>query len=674
MRVGKETQNAALEAYWAALQQDPDAVPSAALDPGLARTARRLTALIPPMPEGPFVEQLGLRLQAQAATVRGDSVPRPMEAARPGSLDRHTLRGRTLRLAAAALVAVGLVALLVLAARPPAVSAQAILRQAQAAASSPAAGGVQTFVLRESWHAWRRAPEGTQQIVSEYQIWYEGPKRWRSEWQQRVLQPDGTELSRSDTLVVSDGQDLWHYDRQRNLVTINGLSGQDARVGISPFGQGVEDLSALLDQASTCYDAQVRRSATVAGREAYVIDLGPSLCPSTSAPEMNGRRVIWVDKETYFVLRQEQYSVEGDTLLKLGEVIEVQYNVPVDPSLLEWAPPDGARVLDGRPRAVPTVPPTTPAPNASPVGAGAIDPRQEALVAALEPLARAADFPLFVPDHIPEGLAPRLPRLQPVGEAAGSQLWLEYALVGEVELDTAPALRIVELPAIYESARSWTLGGIPIRVPEGKAWVRLGTQDLIKGNIETVVIALRDGTLVALTSSAVPPEELWALAARLQPVPGSHAPLQEPVAPAGEAWPTEPPPVDAIPTLTPMPTPSFAVLQPTWLPEPMEVRMQVEGEIVLLGFVPEGHDGTTGILTLREVPLRLIGEGGASDPQASQQVIGGQAVTVIRRGDGCVTYTWDMDGLRLTLSNFYLAAGELAYSCEEMERIVASVR
>jgi len=78
MRAGKEMQSSALEGYWAALQQDPDAVPSATLDPGLARTARRLTALIPPMPEGPFVEQLGLRLQAQAATGPGDSVPRPM--------------------------------------------------------------------------------------------------------------------------------------------------------------------------------------------------------------------------------------------------------------------------------------------------------------------------------------------------------------------------------------------------------------------------------------------------------------------------------------------------------------------------------------------------------------------------------------------------------------------
>ncbi len=123
-----------------------------------------------------------------------------------------------------------------------------------------------------------------------------------------------------------------------------------------------------------------------------------------------------------------------------------------------------------------------------------------------------------------------------------------------------------------------------------------------------------------------------------------------------------------------MPTPAFTVLRPSWLPEPMTVREQVNGDIVLLGFDPQPDDGGGALLTLREVPLRIISEGGSADPQATQERIGDHDVTVVHRGQSCITYTWDAGDLPLTLSNPYVSTGEARYACEEMWLIVESVR
>ena len=136
----------------------------------------------------------------------------------------------------------------------------------------------------------------------------------------------------------------------------------------------------------------------------------------------------------------------------------------------------------------------------------------------------------------------------------------------------------------------------------------------------------------------------------------------------------QPEPVPALPTPTPMPTPPFAVQRPTWLPEEMEVKEQFDGSMVSVGFVPTTGNSQAA-LTLTQTPVTGSDDAPIVDPQASQESIGGHDVTVIRRGaDNCVTYTWLTDGLRLTLTNVYDPPGELKYSCEQMQQIVAGIR
>lgn len=77
----------------------------------------------------------------------------------------------------------------------------------------------------------------------------------------------------------------------------------------------------------------------------YVVDLGPTLRPSAaSAPEANGRELIWVDKNTFFVLKHGTVQHAGrPTAAARDEVTEVQYNPTLDAALFTFIPPAAAR-------------------------------------------------------------------------------------------------------------------------------------------------------------------------------------------------------------------------------------------------------------------------------------------------------------------------------------------
>lgn len=500
-----------LEAYWTDLERDPAAAPPAGLDADLAQTAQRLVSrLRPPEPGTAFVAQLGRQLKAQAAEMSRPANPAPVHSPCWLQWLRRLVRlASPIRLAAAVAVVAAVIAASLAITRPQPVNAQVIIQKAQAAVTSPAAGGVRSFVLTEV-SRYRLINErldtgggdaAGEQIISETRRWYRAPDRYRSETEQRALQPDGTEVRRFSLLHLNDGRDVWLYypDEQRAVVNRPSPGTGVVSPEVSPFGQGVSDLNALLQEASTCYEPTVTGNATVAGRSTYVIDLGATRCLAGPGGT-GGRRVIWVDQETFFVLKQELYSVEGERLIWQSEVTSVRYNAPADEALFTFTPPPGTDVLDGRNKALPTLPTSTPAP--------------------------------------------------------------------------------------------------------------------------------------------------------------------------------------ALPPPTPMPTPTFRVLRPTWLPEPMTVHQEMEGNTFTLGFEPQTDADLQGWLTLRQTPLELtsgdtrpaIGRGIVTNLQVTTDEIGGHTVTVTYAGEGCIIYTWDAAGLRLSLSNVYDLQGQPRYTCEQMRRIVESVR
>jgi hypothetical protein len=144
---------------------------------------------------------------------------------------------------------------------------------------------------------------------------------------------------------------------------------------------------------------------------------------------------------------------------------------------------------------------------------------------------------------------------------------------------------------------------------------------------------------------------------------------------------TEAPP--ARPTPTPVPAPGFAILRPTWLPEPMTVREQVvpnrngPGSGVKLTFDPRPGDKPHALLTLEEFPVAPDRPAPVLGPQAGREQIGGREVTIGRRGEGCVTASWVQGEVALVLTNPYDPPGPpgaVRYSCDQVRRIIESVR
>jgi outer membrane lipoprotein-sorting protein len=107
-------------------------------------------------------------------------------------------------------------------------------------------------------------------------------------------------------------------------------------------------LSSSESNLLSCYDPELEGSATVAGRAVWVIDLGQAsgCLPATVGGEPIGGVRVWVDKETYFVLKTELYEVPEQTVLFSAEVLEIEFNVPLDADLFTFTPPPGATIQE----------------------------------------------------------------------------------------------------------------------------------------------------------------------------------------------------------------------------------------------------------------------------------------------------------------------------------------
>ena len=766
-----------LETYWTALAQDATATPPEELDAELTATVQRLERrLHPPEPGDTFAVQLQHQLEAQtAAPVRRRNVPSTTLA------HRWSLAG----LAIAVVLVIALVSFYLWMGRPQPVSAQEIVQRAQASVRSPTDAGVQSFVLTQTQRAVPTSRlkaesglKGDEVILSETRRWYQAPNRWRNEFQQAIVTPDSKEVSHSTFVLVSDGTDVWQYHSDGNNVIVNRLEpDMNGKDQISLFGRDIGDLNALFQQASTCFDPKVTGSAIMAGRAAYVIDLGPTKCPSASAAEMNGRQVIWVDKETFFVLKQELHSMDGDQIIMTNEVTQIQYNVPIDPVQFTFTPPAGSTIADNRPKPAPTT-----------------DQFQQQLAQ----LAKQVEFPIFVPTYLPPGLAPRQPKIDPVMD---SLVAISYFPIDEPDKDSTASrmkgLTIQEQRATNSLVAQWTDSADPMAIAGNKGWLRRGVRNADGTGSDSAALVLRDGVLISVSSFTIAPEELVKVAASLQPVPGSHAPLPNPTPPtlaelrqrvafpifvpafvpagltperpiSGESpnetvrinyhnadgaivltllngpigccldadprkggtaiklfngtsahfmhiepqyggpilwWQkdgayvaisgpnmtqdelakiaasmsktadlgkVEEPP--ARPTPTPLPPLQYKILRPAWLPEPMTVREQRDGDVFTLGFDPRPNDAPHSVLMLTEMPKDMISRGGSPDPQASQETIGGYDVTIVRRGQNCITLEWQVGELALTLTNPYDPPGHPRYSCDQLRKIVESIR
>lgn len=342
-----------LRAYWTAASRDPDAPPPDALDPDLGRLARELERhLRPPAPDDAFVAGLGQRLAWQAA---GTHAHRGAPARRlpwPPRTGRHRL---LMGLATAAVLVLLAGAVQLWAGRGQAVSAQDVIRRAEAAATEPRR--FRTFVVTETAEVRAAATAGSDERVrSEISRWYEAPGRWRREVVSTVVGADGQALSRGGLTSVSDGTTVWIHRLRDNVVLARPAGSLAASDALGPFPEVTGGLSALLARAGACYTPRLLGGDAVAGRAAYVVELGRSRCTPAAAagePDAAGAEpvewTIWVDRETFLILKSVQ-QMDGE-VVATSTVTSVQYDVPVEPARFAFTAPPGAKIRDAAPPA-----------------------------------------------------------------------------------------------------------------------------------------------------------------------------------------------------------------------------------------------------------------------------------------------------------------------------------
>lgn len=754
-----------LDRYLIELEANPAAPPPPGLDPQLVETWRKMSRhLADPQAldsasTAEFNAELRARLDRRAAGLaRTRTTPttgaRTSPPARRSSFSRWSFAG-----VAVALV-IALVGLAILATRPPGVSAQELLGKARSAASDLASVGVTSFEMTQTSFAMVVDDPNTPPVRTtrgETKTWYAGPSRWRIE-----SHSETTNQPPLETITVSDGEAQWDYDVAENTVNINAADPHS-------FPSPILSLDLLQQDMSNCYDPRVVGEEPIAGRPAYKVELGPARCRSASAPDLNGPHTLWIDQETFFVLKSEIRAVNGDRVTTSLEVTAVRYNIDLPADRFTFVPPPDARINDARPK---------PAPGAAEYASQLAD------------LAARAPFPVFAPTSLPDGFVPRAPVYNEIEQQ------VELAFVPREDVSNNPpaelkGILIVEKLASYELVRNRTGGAEPFDLDGIQAWVRRGNFDQTTGGSNSAVLLVRDGTLVSVSSFTIGAEQLTATARSLRGVPGGHAPLPNPTAPTlaeiratadypfsvptylpegltpapptshqveyyradgslalivqnsrqgeggmeqeprfkgetiklsngqeihelgfdpgimilwwnrdggyvaleghglprdemlkiaasmsstAELGDTREPP--APPTPTPVPGPSFTILKPSWLPEELTVtETNVPGPQSTTGveihFDPRPGTSPHDVLTLIEMPGR--GEE-IIDPQAVKKEIGGRTVTIVMRGDACISYWWTQGEVSLTLTNAYDPPGQPRYSCDQMDRIVESIR
>ncbi len=252
--------------------------------------------------------------------------------------------------------------------------------------------GVQTYHLRTESDSYFPAqfngdtpvPGAMIHSTSVIERWVSLPNRWRADvrFASQPFIPGTDQVSGS----VSDGTTEWSYNEAGSgydvaigalrpdvtppaLSTIPlpagdlqpgqavGVAGNDQRPGESPMRH------AFL----SCYqDATITGTATIAGRQAYMIDLGPDSCPpgyrlisggtpipmATLPPTQQGRHTLWVDTQLYVVLKLELFNGDG-SLQSRSAVTAFAVNQHIPDGVFIFAPPPevtSPQVTDRRPQ------------------------------------------------------------------------------------------------------------------------------------------------------------------------------------------------------------------------------------------------------------------------------------------------------------------------------------
>ena len=156
--------------------------------------------------------------------------------------------------------------------------------------------------------------------------------------------------------TASDGHRMWLEDPSARTVTVY----PPDPAGTWPATEGTlkqftvgPTLPDLLQNNFHCLSPIRHTDSHIAGRPVYVLEFGQDECqlpPSQPSQSrlLDGRVKFWIDKETHFALREDQYEFgRPNQLILRWYVTAIRYNVKFDPALFRLTIPSGYRLVHG---------------------------------------------------------------------------------------------------------------------------------------------------------------------------------------------------------------------------------------------------------------------------------------------------------------------------------------
>lgn len=177
-------------------------------------------------------------------------------------------------------------------------------------------------------------------------VYFRGPDTFRDE-QVSTIAGNGDSGTQTDTSVsLWNADSNWSWTPGSAIVRKVTTSGAAAKEANAAYPQQGTSMRSLVAELAPGQAAHLSGEGVVAGRPAYIIDIGPRPC-ATNTPDLDGNRRVWLDKQTLFLLKSEQYSRTGGRLTASTEVTAIEYNGNLDDSL--FAPPKDMTVEDINP-------------------------------------------------------------------------------------------------------------------------------------------------------------------------------------------------------------------------------------------------------------------------------------------------------------------------------------
>jgi hypothetical protein len=192
--------------------------------------------------------------------------------------------------------------------------------------------------------------------------WQQGQWRERDRWLQ-APPAHTSSLARLTTAPVpsisaSDGHRIWVEDPHARTVTVyppDPAGTWPATDGSLKQFTAWSTLSGLLHSGVHCVTPTRHADGRIAGRPAYVLEFVQDQCRrlegghyANQSRLLDGRLVVWIDRQTHFTLRAAQYALgEPHRLMLHWRITSIRYNVPLNASLFRLTVPAGYSLVHG---------------------------------------------------------------------------------------------------------------------------------------------------------------------------------------------------------------------------------------------------------------------------------------------------------------------------------------